>query len=307
MEIDATEPEVHDLTDPSVGALLDRVGDPRAEPGVRHLSPSSASAYSQCARRWKFRYLDRLPDPPGPAALAGTFAHRVLELLLQEDPQHRTKDRAKELARQAWPETAEDDDFIALALDDTAAREFRWKGWQAIEGLWHLEDPTTVDVVATEQRVDTMIGGVPFRGIVDRVDLEDGRATITDYKSGRAPTMRYREARLAQVLLYAAAIAEESGALPAKAKLLYLGQKVVETDVDPESVEAVTNDLATTWANVQSDCASGEFEPTTGPLCAWCPYAEQCPEGMAEVRRRHKAGRVRLDSPVVVKLLAATA
>ena len=39
-------------------------------PGLpRHLSPSSASAFEQCARRWKLRYLDRLPDPPGAAAL----------------------------------------------------------------------------------------------------------------------------------------------------------------------------------------------------------------------------------------------
>ena len=30
----------------------------------KYLSPSSASSYRECARRWKFRYVDRLPDPP---------------------------------------------------------------------------------------------------------------------------------------------------------------------------------------------------------------------------------------------------
>ena len=58
---------------------LELLADPgdRADAGVRHLSPSSAGAYEQCPRRWKFRYLDRLPDPPGQAALAGTFAAAI--------------------------------------------------------------------------------------------------------------------------------------------------------------------------------------------------------------------------------------
>ena len=47
-----------------------------------YLSPSSASMYQQCPRRWRFRYIDRLPDPPGEAALTGTFAHRVLVLVI---------------------------------------------------------------------------------------------------------------------------------------------------------------------------------------------------------------------------------
>ena len=69
-------------------------------PGMpRHLSPSSASTFEQCARRWKMRYIDQLPDPPGVAALAGTFAHRVLELLFQHPAGQRTRDRAKALFR----------------------------------------------------------------------------------------------------------------------------------------------------------------------------------------------------------------
>ena len=44
---------------------------PRSAPV--HLSPSSAAMFAQCPKRWRFRYLDRLPDPPGAAALVGTL------------------------------------------------------------------------------------------------------------------------------------------------------------------------------------------------------------------------------------------
>ena len=102
----------------------------------RSFSPSSAGVWKQCPRRWRYRYVERLPDPPGIPALIGTFAHRVLELLCDEPAADRTVDRARELAGQAWPETVINPDFVALGLDDRQVHDFRWKAWTAIEGLW---------------------------------------------------------------------------------------------------------------------------------------------------------------------------
>lgn len=264
-----------------------------------HVSPSSASIFQQCPRKWKHRYRDRLPDPPGEAALAGTFAHRVLELLLQEAPAGRTRDRAKELAREVWPETATDDDFINLDLDEDAQRAFRWRGWLAVDGLWALENPEHVQVDATEQQVEVAIDGVPFRGIIDRVDQTPGGLAISDYKSGAAPSHRFKEGRLAQVLLYAAAVRELRGAMPTAARLLYLGQRVDEVQVTDENLAETSATLRSTWDTLQSSCDTDCFEASTGPLCAWCPFVAHCPEGQAEVQQRHLAGRVRADAPAL--------
>lgn len=271
--------------------------EPRSDGLPQYLSPSSAGMFQECPRRWKHRYIDKLPDPPGEPALAGTFAHRVLELLLQEAPEHRTQDRAKALARDVWPEIDGDEDFRALRLTEDQARAFRWRSWLAIQGLWAIEDPSTVVVEATEQDVRVEIGGVPFRGIVDRVDVETDGLVIADYKSGRAPSTRFQDARLHQVLLYAAAVAALSGIRPARARLLYLDQRIIEVDVTEENVAEVTGVLQDTWQRLQASCSSGEFDARTGPLCAWCPFLAHCPEGQAEVHQRHLAGRVRHDAP----------
>ena len=61
----------------------------------RSFSPSSAGLWKQCPRRWRYRYVEKLPDPPGIPALIGTFAHRVLELLCNEPATDRTVDRAR--------------------------------------------------------------------------------------------------------------------------------------------------------------------------------------------------------------------
>lgn len=255
------------------------------EPPPR-LSPSGAGTFRQCPRRWRFRYIDRLQDPPGEDALAGSFAHRVLELLLQRQPEHRTVEEARLIARTEWPETEALSDYQALGHNEEESRRFRWKAWTAIEGLWDLEEPAEVNVRATEQDVEAELGGVPFRGIVDRIEEEGDGMVVTDYKSGKAPSPRFRRSRLDQVLLYAAAVEASTGEMPVRARLLYLGQRTVGMDVNREEIETVTEKLACTWSEIHTACAEDEFEPRTGPLCGWCPYVSMCPQGIAEVARR---------------------
>ena len=252
----------------------------------RRLSPSGAGTFEQCPRRWRLRYVERLPDPPGEAALAGSFAHRVLELLMQRDPHERTVEIAKAIARAEWPGVEADPDFRALGFDEAGGKHFRWKAWQAIEGLWALEDPKAVDVRATEHDVEADLGGVPFRGIVDRLDEEGDGLVVTDYKSGKAPSARFRRGRLDQVLLYAAAVEQATGEMPVHARLLYLGQRPVGIKVTREEIDSVVDKLAGTWAAINTACDTDEFEPRTGPLCGWCPYVDRCPEGTKEVAKR---------------------
>jgi putative RecB family exonuclease len=289
MELD---PDAIGLDDPVDPASLDlesgvrEVGVPT--PPLR-LSPSGASTFEQCPRRWRHRYVDRLPDPPGEAALAGSFAHRVLELLMQRPPAERTPVIAKGIAREEWPDTESAADYSALGYDEEKSRHFRWKAWQAIEGLWELEDPQTVDVTATERDIEADLGGVPFRGIVDRLEREADGLVVTDYKSGRAPSARYRRGRLDQVLLYAAAVEADTGEMPVRARLLYLGQRSVGIDVTRKEIDIVTEKLEATWQGINTACDTDEFEPRTGPLCGWCPYLDLCPEGTKAVEKRNRA------------------
>ena len=271
----------------------------------KYLSPSSASSYRECARRWKFRYVDRLPDPPGEAAVTGTFAHMVLEKLMQEPVENRTVERAKKLARELWPKMENHPDYQGLELGENASRNFRWNGWKAIEGLWDLEDPGEVRVASTEQDVRVEINGVPFRGIIDRVDETDDGLVVTDYKSGKAPSQRYSSNYATQMLLYAAALTELEGRKPAKAQLLYLGQKVVEVEITDESLTEAVDELRTTWLAIMESCISLEFDATTGPLCGWCPFVAQCPEGTEEVLHRDKIGKLRSDAPALERIAQA--
>jgi len=251
----------------------------------RFLSPSGASTFRQCARRWRFRYVDKLPDPPGIPALVGTFVHRVLEELLAVDGADRTVDRAKLIARTVWPEIEENPAFIDLGLEPDAGRRVRWDAWRLVEGYFGLEDPASVDVVEREQRLECDLDGVPFIGVVDLVERRDGRQVVTDYKTGKAPSQRFQDDRLHQVQLYAAALGA-MGQPVERARLLYVRSRSIDTDVTDTSTGEAVEKLQTTWSDIHVAESADEFAPTVGPLCNWCPYQSQCPEGRAEVERR---------------------
>lgn len=298
---DVSGEQPHDAADTLIESqIATRPPEGESEPPP-YLSPSSSSTFNSCQKRWEFRYIHRLADPPGEAAIAGTFAHHVLELLMEEPGPARTIERAKAIAREVWPETAGLDDFIALGFDEAEQRRFRWLAWTAVEGLWKLEDPTQVNVVANEQKVDTHLGEVPFRGIVDRLErangADDAPLIVSDYKSGKAPSARFSAGRLEQVMLYAAAIEASTGERPVSARLLYLGQEIIETEVNKDSIASAIGALSETWVTVNKAVDSNTYEANPGPLCGWCPYAGECVEGLAELKSRQLSGRIKASAP----------
>src|SRR6266702_3235360 len=68
--------------DPDTGST-----EPAPEPGKDtgpagpSLSPSRAGDFLTCPLLYRFRVIDRLPEPPSPAAARGTLVHAVLERL----------------------------------------------------------------------------------------------------------------------------------------------------------------------------------------------------------------------------------
>lgn len=262
-----------------------------------HLSPSSASAFDGCPRRWKFKYVDRRPEPSGQAAVVGTFAHTVLEHLCGLGPEHRTIDQAKALARQLWPDIEADPDYQELGLDDDEARAFRWQAWLAIAGLWTLEDPAEIEVISTEQKVSANLGEVPFLGIIDRVDRIDGKLVVSDYKSGTLPGVRFRDDKIQQVMLYAAALDAVGDEQPEQARLLYLGQRILDVTVTDRRLEDATGQITETWTQINAACATDTFDAKPGVLCGWCPFVSECPEGLAELARRQAIGKLPAHAP----------
>ena len=94
-----------------------------AFPVPRSLSPSKVSSFTDCALAFRFSVIDKLPEPPSPAATKGTLVHAALERLHLLPPAERTLDAALGCLDEAAAALRDDPEYTALGLsgDDEAA------------------------------------------------------------------------------------------------------------------------------------------------------------------------------------------
>lgn len=270
------------------------------------LSPSSIDLYHQCPRRYEEEKIKGFYSPPGIEAVLGTFVHLILEKLMLQGPEDRTLDIAKDCAREAWEEMQNVSDLTRLKLSEDALRAFRWAAWQSVENYFVMEPPHEVDVIATEQKVNAVIDGVPFRGIIDRLDRIDDKVVVSDYKNGKVPAEKYRGPKKEQLNLYGAMVRADSDILPERARLIFTAHsEFIEVTLTEATVAKIIKKAKKIWEEIHenfeaTDYANGApsiFKPKTGPLCAWCPFVEKCPEGMAQLAFMNQRGWLKEASP----------
>jgi len=244
-----------------------------------YLSPSSVSTFNQCPLKFKFSKIDGLHEPGNEATILGNFVHEVLEAMYKMAPEYRTKDTAKQLARELWT-SKWGNEISAFIHNEQDLNRFRWTAWWCIENLWLLEDPMVVSPHSVESFVEGEIGGVKIHGYIDRLSISDGVAKVTDYKTGKTPRGSYVNDRFFQLevytqLLHSINITEPQSAV----ELLYLKDGVrFEKTITEDDVSFVVEELQRTRYGIEKRCKDGYFEPSPSVLCNWCGFRKFCPE-----------------------------
>src|SRR6202021_3503082 len=72
------------------------------EPSGPALSPSRAADFMTCPLLYRFRVIDRLPEPPTEATARGTLVHAALERLFDLPAAERTPEAARALVVPEW-------------------------------------------------------------------------------------------------------------------------------------------------------------------------------------------------------------
>ena len=266
------------------GATAGAVEAPPRRPPA--LSPSRASDFRRCPLLYRFRAVDRLPEPPSRAQVRGTLVHAVLERLFADPPATRTPAAARallgpcwdELAT-AWPDAAAlfagpDDPELAVWLDSASG---------LLDTYFTLEDPAAVPASAVEERVEATLdggtGSVPLRGILDRLDeAPDGTLRVVDYKTGRTPGEGFEGSVLFQLKFYALAVLLTRGRVPDELRLLYLADGTALTyRPDEAELHRFARLLDAVWAAIRRAAPTGDFRPNRGSACRTCDHKAACP------------------------------
>jgi putative RecB family exonuclease len=247
------------------------------------LSPSRAADFKQCPLLYRFRAIDRLPEPSSTAQVRGSVVHAALEQLYALPAAERVPDTAMTLVEPAWervvaaqPGLADDfdPDLRAALLDEARA---------LLSGYYRLEDPTRFDPQSCEQRVEVELeDGTLLRGFVDRIDVAStGELRVVDYKTGKAPPEARALAEfkaMFQMKFYAVALLRSRGVLPARLRLLYLADgQVLDYTPDLDELVRFEKTLTAIWRAIQSAGSTGDFRPSPSRMCDWCAHHSRCP------------------------------
>ena len=251
---------------------------PSNTPRPLALSPSRASDYKRCPLQYRFRAIDRLPEPSTEAQVKGTLVHAVLEEMFSWPREERTYPATVKRLKPTWEQMRIDDPTCAEPVEDDY--QLLVDARTLLRGYFTMENPLGFDAHAQEMPVDfTLPNGVPVRGFIDRVDIaQTGEVRVVDYKTGKKPLPRYSQDAQFQMRFYALVYWRLFGIVPTQLKLMYL--KVMDSMIltpSREELEYFERDLAELWWKIEADGKAGSFRPQQSKLCGWCAFQSLCP------------------------------
>jgi putative RecB family exonuclease len=250
---------------------------------VGALSPSRAGDFMSCPLLYRFRSVDKLPEPSSPEAVRGTVVHKVLENLFDLPAPERTPDRAADLLQPAWESLLAEEPELAEMFGEEGPEVGAWMSScrDVLERYFSLEDPTRLEPAERELYVEALLDSrLLLRGFIDRVDVAPtGEVRVVDYKTGRAPGEAFEAKALFQMKFYALVLWRTRGVVPAMLQLVYLGNgEVLRYCPDEHDLLATERKVEALWHAISRAHESGDWRPRRSALCGWCAHQALCPE-----------------------------
>lgn len=277
-DADVPGPSDLEVDDALVEVLGDDAGDPlRADGGRLRLSFTRVDTFERCPRRFRYQYVDGLPQAPAPQLSFGSSVHSALEWLY--DRKHPVLPSREELL-QALFDTWDTTGYAEVGRDEQLRA---YEHARAVVSAFHsrLEREGFRLPAATEAWFELPMGtDVVVVGSIDRLDVDDdGTMHVIDYKTNRRARTRAQVRDSLQLAIYALATRELYGRLPATVGLDFVVPGVVvRVPIEEIALDTVPGRLE----DVARRIRAGEDTPTPHRLCDWCDFRAICPAWTAD-------------------------
>lgn len=240
------------------------------------LSYSSVETYKNCPLRYKFREIDKIPEPKSKEAVFGTILHATLKYIHEPALVSPTLEQALDFLAKHWNEEIFENEFeergaFSLAVD-------------MIQKYYAANNPKDFTIIDLESRFALEIGDEKrgkhiLSGVIDRIDKTPEGYEIIDYKTTRKMPSQEKVDHDLQLSIYLKAFLnrypkEKEHIDTITVSLYYLKHGVkLSSKRTKEDIEALDDIIL----SVVEDIEAAHFEPILSPLCDWCGYQKICP------------------------------
>jgi len=246
------------------------------------LSVSRLNDFKQCPLKFRYRVIDRLPEPPSSAATKGTLVHSVLEHLYDLPSSERTLHRATDLLEPRWAALVERDPEIQSLFEEESFDDWLDSARSLVRTYFNRENPTMLNPLrSNRERMITveLDSGIRFRGVIDRIDVAPkGDLRVVDYKTGKMPGPMYQEEALFQMRAYGLLLKYEQDKEPLQSQIIYLGSDSTLTYwTDAGDSPRTEESIVGVWNQILDCIEKNDFPPRKSKLCNWCSFQSICP------------------------------
>lgn len=265
-------------------------------------SHSKLKVYDECQLRYRYKYIDKIPEPevaPKPALVFGTIMHAALEGLYKKIQTSGQAPAAEDLKQYIQSEMeksrVEHDRLSDQPLSEESFQDYLQLGQGIVDRYYETYAPFNQSKVNGLEKMFSyeLPNMQKLVGVIDRFDISGGVATIVDYKTDKdiKPIGEFESTHQQQMTSYAAWIMANYPHVVTtiRGKLIYLrlGQEV-EREITSEAIQQAIQVITDKISQIEHTLFAynmGEkeaFWPSEWPQCRRCAYQVMCP------LRKHK-------------------
>ena len=263
---------------------------------VPALSYSSFRTYLECPLRYRFLYIDKLPEAPRGYFTFGRVVHSVLEELVRpmvEPPARRVSETESQRTLDEWHGAAATTASRWMTTQELLAlyeRSWLSEGYTSPEEearyrslgremLLRFHDQLVRESphpVAVEEHLEARWDGIPIHGYIDRIDrTPSGGLDVVDYKTSRE--LSNEDVRDSDQLSLYQVLVESNYSEPVESLTLYHLRSLTPLRTAPRergTLSSLHDRLGTVTDGIRAEA----FEPSPGRQCSRCDFQSRCPE-----------------------------
>lgn len=259
-------------------------------------SYSKLEVFKNCPLQYEYKYIEKKYSQDTSIALElGSLCHYVLE---QKGRMIATKqnvdyDKLNSILFDGVSETDEKTKEELLGVSQLKRKYFEvWHEADNASGASYDEKIKLFDQVLHKEMEDTEWESTYFerpfefvwdnkvilKGFIDRIDVKDGQYRTVDYKTSKKAYEQSKLATSLQFGIYALAILNEFGVLPAESKYRFILIDDEQYALTKGWEKRLIKALDKVFGDIEASGKKEIFVPKPTPLCHWCNFCQTNPE-----------------------------